>query len=84
MSDTGEHPTEKTIADEIILERSGSNLENAGDVHTEMLRGSAALEAAKRSDPPRPFGLMMIKLYLIVVVGFLCSSLNGQYTSHYP
>ncbi|ANB13391.1 glucose-inactivated glycerol proton symporter STL1 [Sugiyamaella lignohabitans] len=38
---------------------------------------SAAMEEALRKDKPQPWSKGMIKLYLILAVGYLCSATNG-------
>lgn len=47
-------------------------------VRTEVVEGSAALDAAKRSDPPNPWSPRMLRLYGCLTVAYLCSTINGQ------
>lgn len=47
-------------------------------LRTEVLQGSVALDAARRSHPPRPWSAQMVRLYGCVTVAFLCSTLNGR------
>ncbi|OQD80395.1 hypothetical protein PENANT_c036G04667 [Penicillium antarcticum] len=51
--------------------------ESTDGFRVEVLRGSMALELARRTHPPNPWSLQMRKLYAFMAVAYLCSVLNG-------
>lgn len=51
--------------------------EDTKEIKTEVIQGSVALDAAKRSDPPTPWSRAMLRLYCCLTVVYLCSTLNG-------
>lgn len=51
--------------------------EDTKEIKTEVIQGSVALDAAKRSDPPNPWSRAMLRLYCCLTVAYLCSTLNG-------
>jgi len=52
--------------------------EHKEDVNIETVQGSLALEIARRTNPPNPWSSQMRKLYLFLIVAYLCSALNGM------
>ncbi|KAF4765745.1 hypothetical protein HAV15_003541 [Penicillium sp. str.  len=46
-------------------------------IKVETVRGSLALDIARRTNPPNPWSVQMRKLYLFLAVAYLCSALNG-------
>lgn len=46
-------------------------------VAVKVVSGDEAFQQAMIKDPPRPWSIPSIKLYLVVVVGFCCSTTNG-------
>ena len=75
------------MAKEIITMKNAHGLtedshdENVGEVKAEEVRGSVALEAARRANPPNPWSPRLLKLYCCCIVAFLCSTLNGTSAS---
>ena len=61
-----------------VASSSGSDVGRDENVQTEVLRGSVAIEAALRENPPHPWTARMIQLYCYCIVAFLCSALNGE------
>ncbi|PLN81783.1 MFS general substrate transporter [Aspergillus taichungensis] len=51
--------------------------ENVDGIRVEVLQGSMGLEMARRTHPPQPWSRAMLQLYACMLVGYLCSALNG-------
>ena len=52
--------------------------ENVDGIRVEIVQGSMGLEMARRTHPPEPWSRAMLQLYACLVVGYLCSALNGR------
>lgn len=76
MSDTVQQPditsSEKRNLSDLV------HKEDIQEIKTEVIQGSVALDAAKRSDPPSPWSRPMLQLYCCLTVAYLCSTLNGS------
>ena len=67
----GNTKAEATHHDSTIMD------EKAGEELREVQTASEALEAALAAEKPKPWGAGMIRLYFIMGIGYLVSTMNG-------
>ncbi|KUJ19850.1 MFS sugar transporter-like protein [Mollisia scopiformis] len=69
--------SEKQVHDISAVDHVDDTLEKPEAVQTKIVMGDEGFNQAMLKEPPSPFNVIALQLYMISVIGFCCSTSNG-------